>query len=206
MSQNSEKETRKQAISPETRTKDMDDAVLATTPTNALWNDHHSIEEKEDNSPMNDAETLPKDKEDPILDHAIHNAINNTYPDGLSKEKKRAVRKRAATLVVDSGEVYLKRKNRKVKVVQSRKDQLLIVKACHLEPTSGHFGLTKTWRRIAERFYWKGMVSDVHDHVSSLDTEWAVIPDPSPPLFADIYHNYNVYLSYRSSFAQPTNE
>ena len=120
------------------------------SPTNDAETLLKDKEEKEDNSPMNDAETLPKDKEDPILDHAIHYAINNTYPDGLSKEKKRAVRKRAATLVVDSGEVYLKRKNRKVKVVQSRKDQLLIVKACHSEPTSGHFGLTKTWRRIAE--------------------------------------------------------
>ena len=64
MSQNSEKETRKQAISPETKTKDMDDTVLATTPTNALWNDHHSTKEKEDNSPTNDAETLLKDKEE----------------------------------------------------------------------------------------------------------------------------------------------
>ena len=26
-----------------------------------------------------------------------------------------------------------------------------------------------------------------------------------PPLFADIYHNYNVYLSHRSSSAQPAN-
>ena len=46
--------------------------------------------------------------------------------------------------------------------MQSRKDQLLIVKACHSEPTSGHFGMTKTWKKITERFYWKGMVSDVH--------------------------------------------
>ena len=85
----------------------MDDAVLATPPTDALSKDHHSTEKTEDNSRTNDAETLPKDKEDPILDHAIHYAINNTYPDGLSKEKKRAVRKRAATLVIDGGEVYL---------------------------------------------------------------------------------------------------
>ena len=36
---------------------------------------------------------------------------------GLSKEKKRAVRKRAAALIVDKGEVFLKRKGRHVKVV-----------------------------------------------------------------------------------------
>ena len=114
------------------------------------------------------AETIPKEKEDPILDHAIYYAINGTYPNDLTKEKKRAVRKRAAILTVENGEVYLQRKARKVKVIQARKDQLLIVKACHSEPTSGHFGLTKTWRRVAERFYWKGMVADVHDLVGLL--------------------------------------
>ena len=75
-------------------------------------------------------ETIPKEKEDPILDHAIYYAINGTYPNDLTKEKKRAVRKRAATLTV-----YLQRKARKVKVIQARKDRLLIVKACHSEPT-----------------------------------------------------------------------
>ena len=65
------------------------------------------------------------------MDYAIHYAINNAYPsDGLTKERKRAIRKRAATLIIESGEVYLRRKNKRVKVVQSRKDQLLIVKAC----------------------------------------------------------------------------
>ena len=113
------------------------------------------------------AENLPN--EDPILDYAINYAVNGTYPDELTKEKKRAVRKRAGTLILENGEVYLQRKGRRVKVIQSRKDQLLIVKACHSEPTSGHFGLTKTWRRVAERFYWKGMVKDVHDLVSFLN-------------------------------------
>ena len=78
------------------------------------------------------------------MDYAIHYAINNAYPPHLTKEKKRAVRKRAATLSIDSGEVFLKRKNKRVKVVQSRKDQLLIVKACRSEPASGHFGLTNS--------------------------------------------------------------
>ena len=112
------------------------------------------------------AENLPK--EDPILDYAIYYTVNGTYPNELTKEKKRAVRKRAGTLILENGEVYLQRKGRRVKVIQSRKDQLLIIKSCHSEPTSGHFGLTKTWRRVAERFYWKGMVTDVHDLVSYL--------------------------------------
>ena len=49
------------------------------------------------------AENLPQEKEDPILDHAI----NGAYPSNLNKEKKRAVRKRASTLILESREVYL---------------------------------------------------------------------------------------------------
>ena len=36
-----------------------------------------------------------------------------------------------------------------------------ILKACHSEPTSGHFELTKMWKRITERLYLKGIDSDV---------------------------------------------
>ena len=58
----------------------------------------------------NNAETLQKEKEDLILDYTIYYAINGTYPNELTK-KKRAVRKRAGTLIVESGEIYLQRKN-----------------------------------------------------------------------------------------------
>ena len=97
----------------------MDDA--ATTPADVSPKDDNSTEDtgvlekkKEDNPAMDDAETLPSVKEDPILDYAIHYAINNAYPPDLTKEKKRAVRKRAATLTIDSGDVFLKRKNKGV--------------------------------------------------------------------------------------------
>ena len=60
----------------------------------------------------------------------------------------------------------MQRKQRKVKVVTSANKRERILKACHSEPTSGHFGLTKTWKRIAERFYWKGIVSNVRQLVS----------------------------------------
>lgn len=106
--------------------------------------------------------------EDLILDLAIHYVLQKTYPATaqLTKYQKRAVRKRAATLFVDKGEVYLQRKERKVKVITSVKEQRRILQACHSEATSGHFGVTKTHRRAAERFYWKGMVSDAREMVS----------------------------------------
>ena len=106
--------------------------------------------------------------DDPILELAINYALSRNYQPGLTKERKRAVRKRAATLVVDKGEVYLKRKGRQVKVVTSVDDQRRILESCHSEPTSGHFSTTKTWRRIAERFYWRGMSKQVKELVSRM--------------------------------------
>ena len=92
--------------------------------------------------------------EDLILDLAIYYAVHHSYPPRLSKERKRAVRKQASTLIVDKGEVFSKTKGCQVKLVTSFEDQRRILTSCHSDPTSGHFGITKTWRRFAEQFYW----------------------------------------------------
>ena len=47
--------------------------------------------------------------EDHILDLAIDYKPSGTYPPALSKDKKRAVRKRAATLITDNGEIFVER-------------------------------------------------------------------------------------------------
>ena len=47
------------------------------------------------------------EKEDEILELAIHYVQNGSYPPGLSRDKKRAVRKRAATVSCDKGEVFV---------------------------------------------------------------------------------------------------
>ena len=57
--------------------------------------------------------------------------------------------------------------NFQVKVVMSVDDQKHILRSCHSDPTSGHFGITKTWRRVAERLYWKGMYQDAKTLVST---------------------------------------
>ena len=104
-----------------------------------------------------EAESCPQ--EDQILDFAIEYKQSGTYPPALTKEKKRAVRKRAATLIADNGEIYVERKNRRVKVISSAGEQARILRACHSDPTSGHFGTTKTWRRVAKRLYWRGIAN-----------------------------------------------
>ena len=42
-----------------------------------------------------------------------------------------------------------------MKVVTSLNEQRRVLESL----TSGHLGTTKTWRRAAERFYWRGMSS-----------------------------------------------
>ena len=48
-----------------------------------------------------------------------------------------------------------------LRYIQSRKEQLEILRACHFDPTSGHLGMKKTMNRISERFKWPGIVKDV---------------------------------------------
>ena len=113
-----------------------------------------------------EGETCPS--EDHILDYAIEYKLSGSYPPSLTKEKKRAVRKRAVTLIADNGEIYVQRKKGRVKVVTSVEEQGRILRACHSDATSGHFGSTKTWRRVAERFYWRGMANQVKEMVRLL--------------------------------------
>ena len=46
------------------------------------------------------------------------------------------------------------------------KEQKRVLQSCHSDVTSGHFGVTKTWRRVAERFYWRGLYEDAKELVS----------------------------------------
>ena len=107
-----------------------------------------------------------KKPNDDVLEFAIQYVQDGSYPPEITKDKKRAIRKRAAVLSMEKGEIFIKRGRTSVKVVAAREEQRRILKACHSEPTSGHFGVTKTYKRIAERFYWKGMIADVRELVS----------------------------------------
>ena len=53
-----------------------------------------------------------------------------------------------------------------MRYVQNRKEQMRVAQVCHVDETSGHFGVTKRVARIKERFMWKGILSDVKSMVS----------------------------------------
>ena len=131
------------------------------------WRDTTSIRGAENHQKLSFGMEKPEiDREDPVLEHAITYILTKKYPPDLGKDQKRAVRKRAGTLVAENGEVFVVKQKRRVKVVQSVEEQKRILRACHADPTSGHFGMTKTWRRVAERFHWKGLANDVRTLVS----------------------------------------
>ena len=75
------------------------------------------------------------------------------------------MRKRALKIETENGEAYMYRKGKRVRVVHNVNEQKLILESCHSDPTCRHYGVTKTWNRIAESFYWKNMISDVRELV-----------------------------------------
>ena len=109
-----------------------------------------------------------KEQED-IIDWAIAYRTSGSYPKLLSKDQKRAVRRRALTIEVDNGQVYVQKQKKRVKVIVSREEQVRILNSCHSDATSGHLGTRKTRRRIAERFYWKGLSTEVKEFVATCD-------------------------------------
>ena len=72
--------------------------------------DHHQQDDTDSD--------IERQETDNILEHAIEYLMKGAYPPGLTKDKKRAVRKRAQTISVEEGEVYIKRKRNKVGLLQ----------------------------------------------------------------------------------------
>lgn len=50
--------------------------------------------------------------EDDLLDAAAVYAIDNVYPEGCTANRKRIIRKKAAKLVIENGEVFVKKKGK----------------------------------------------------------------------------------------------
>ena len=82
-------------------------------------------------------------------------------PKAVVEGPKRAVRRRTLTIEVDNGEVYVQKQKKRVKVIASREEQVRILNSCHSDATSGHLVTRKTRRKIAQRFYWKGLSYEV---------------------------------------------
>ena len=58
---------------------------------------------------------MNSDVADELLEYAIYYSEKGFYPEGLTKDKKRAVRKKAKSISVERGEVFVHRRGKKVK-------------------------------------------------------------------------------------------
>ena len=54
-------------------------------------------------------------------------------------------------------------------MITSADEKERILHSCHSHPTSGHFGITKTRKRVSARFYWKSLSADVQELVSPVN-------------------------------------
>ena len=62
-----------------------------------------------------------------------------------------------------------------LRYVVNKEEQKKILLACHIDPTSGHMGRTRTLHRIKEQFMWHGLVNDVQNMVRSNDhMQWMI--------------------------------
>ena len=73
---------------------------------------------------------------------------------------KRSVRKRADRAMRGVEVMYKKKNSDEVRIIQSREEQMRVLEVWHLNPTSEHFEVKKTFNRVRKRFYWKGMLKD----------------------------------------------
>ena len=83
----------------------------------------------------------------------------------MSANQKRVIRKKAINFRIFNGEMMFKKKRRGKEEVYVL-HYIMMVKACHADPTSGHLGFRKTLARITERFTWKGVSKDAKEIVS----------------------------------------
>ena len=135
---------------------------------------------------MHDAENA---EEETLIKDVYTYLTRKSYPADCPGNMKRIIRRKALKFqVTENGELYYKH-NQKGQVRTQYMNNIYactyciniliknlptrhavycrsILLACHVDPTSGHMGKSRTIFRIKERFMWHGMVKDVADLVS----------------------------------------
>ena len=100
---------------------------------------------------------------------------NGDYDETLTKAQKREVRRRAAKFFIGDGVLFYRDASGEGRtVIEQDSERIRILKACHeglgvskqALALGGHFGRDKTSKKISERYFWKGIRSDVEDFVS----------------------------------------
>ena len=62
---------------------------------------------------------------------------------------KRSIWRRSSHLTFEIGDIFVRRKNGRVKVMTNSTDRCRILEDCYSAPTSGHFGVTKSKKKVS---------------------------------------------------------
>ena len=92
-------------------------------------------------------------------------------------------RKKLNGFIIEEGVLLKTRKGRHGRIfkqlVVPQALKLDVLRMCHDDFTGSHLGMTKTWIKINNRFYWPKMYKEVMNYVESCET-CARMKDPSP--------------------------
>ncbi|CAG2216017.1 unnamed protein product [Mytilus edulis] len=83
----------------------------------------------------------------------------------MNENDKRRIRKRTDMFAITEGKLYYKggKSNKgENKLVITRDQKSSILKLCHID-NGCHMGMEKTFYKLSERYYWKGMSTDLKD-------------------------------------------
>nr|XP_047142905.1 uncharacterized protein LOC124817139 [Hydra vulgaris] len=94
----------------------------------------------------------------------------SVYRHDCTLNDKRTIRRKAKRFRMEDNKLQRKiKKDLWLEVVFSKAQRKQIVNSCHSEPTAGHLGRTRTFYKVAERFYWPGIFKDVENAANGLD-------------------------------------
>ncbi|XP_065681472.1 gypsy retrotransposon integrase-like protein 1 [Hydra vulgaris] len=94
----------------------------------------------------------------------------SVYRHDCTLNDKRTIRRKAKRFRMEDNKLHRKtKKDLWLEVVFSKAQRKQIVNSCHSEPTAGHLGRTRTFYKVAERFYWPGIFKDVENAVKNCE-------------------------------------
>jgi hypothetical protein len=101
----------------------------------------------------------------------------------IPKDRQRSFKLSSSHYLVRGTFLYRKNKqnpDRPLRVVLM-KDVELVLRALHEDPFAGHFGVKRTYQKVAERYFWPDMRKHVYDFVKTCDACQRRGPPPARP-------------------------
>jgi len=97
---------------------------------------------------------------------------HDIYPDNFTPEQQKKLRGQAQHFLVYDRLLFKKnRKNSAQPLRVVKKDEVKsVIKRLHDDPLSGHLGITNTFKRANQKYYWPQLFNDIREYIRRCDT------------------------------------